>query len=544
MNTKTIATSLALICAASFLACAQANEEDPAPTEPVETTYDSGTPDTASDTGAADTTADTTPTPDAAWLCTYPATETKACGACGTQSRFCLPSNQWTGWTDCAGEKADVECKVGEKRTSDCGNCGKATDFCDTATCTWVSGMCTGEGDCAPGDEETTTASCTDPTQLRTRTCSDSCKWSTFSACAAPKGWLPMESLPLGGRAFHTAVWTGSRMLIWGGASASTTYKNDGASYDLVANKWTTIASSPLSARRQQAGVWTGSQLFIWGGYNGNPMKGGALYDPTTNAWTAIPDGPLSARHSAVAAWSPATKEVLVWGGCTSGYCTGVAGDGAAYNVETNTWTALGASPLAARADAAYGMVKGELVIWGGRSGSTTMLTDGARFDPVSRAWTKFSAPAATTLDGRYDEAFLVANDSLFIWGGRSTSDEETAKPNGAIYAPMVGFTPIPAASDSLFAPSASRFNVAAWFGGGKLYLFSGIPSTASDVPKEGFVSYEPATDTWKTESVTGVPGNRSRASAVWTGKEALILGGLNGNTSGTYYSTGAIYRP
>lgn len=546
-------TSVALVAASfALVACATANEE-PAPV----TAF---APDASHDTSNGDASdamqeaATDSATPDGASpakdasldgaTCSYPKTETRACGYCGSQSRFCLAEGVFTDWTDCVGERADAECKVGEKRSSDCGNCGKVTDYCDPKACTWISGLCTGEGPCSPGDTDTTKASCSDPTAVRTRTCDTTCNWSDFSDCAAPTGWLPMASAPIGGRIMHTAVWTGSLMLVWGGAATSASYRNDGASYDLGSNTWTIMPSSPLSARRQQIGVWAGSKLFIWGGYDGSPKNDGALYDPATSTWTSIPNGPLSARHSAAAMYSAATNEVIVWGGCTSGYCSATAADGAAYNLTTNSWSTLPASPLGSRADAAFGRINGELVIWGGRKDATTMLTDGARFDPTSRAWTKFSDPAASVLDGRYDEAVRVADGGLVIWGGRSTSTETSAKANGAIYTPMVGWTAIPAASDTLFAPSGKRFDVAAWVGSGKLYLFGGIPSTTTDAPKSGFVSYDLATGNWAAESTTGALGARARASVVWTGKEALIWGGADSNIYSPYYTTGAVFRP
>jgi len=543
MTLKNVLGFGALAMACCSIACAEADDGLANKIQPDAETLVPG--DAGSDSGADTGKGGSKPPADSGASCATGATETRACGACGTQTRFCMPDLQWTSWAECTGEKTGSECVVGEKRTVDCGNCGKQTDTCDPKACTWTTGYCSGEGECAPGDTAQTNASCSDPTELRTRTCDDKCAWSSYSACAAKTGWLPMATATIAGRNFHTAVWTGTRMIVWGGASSSSTLKNDGASYDVVSNTWAPIAPSPLSARRQQNAVWTGSKLFIWGGYDKSvALKTGALYDPASDSWTTIPEGPLSARHSSAIVYSAATKQVLVWGGCTSGYCTAAAADGAAYDLETNTWSMIPAGPLTARTDAAYGLIKGELVIWGGRSSTTSMLVDGARFDPVARTWVKFSDPTSTTLDGRYDQAFLVAHDSLVVWGGRSTDDASTAKGNGAIYRPMVGWNAIPAPADALFSPSPKRFDVAAWYGKGKLFVYSGIPSTAYDLPYTGFVSYDVESGTWKSEDLTGVTGYRARATAVWTGKEAIIWGGANGNISGTFYNTGAIHRP
>ena len=77
--------------------------------------------------------------------------------------------------------------------------------------------------------------------------------WTTTTTTGAPSG-----------RA-GTAVWTGSRMIVWGGFNGS--YLNDGGQYDPMANTWTatTTAGAP-SARRGHSAVWTGTRMIVWGG--------------------------------------------------------------------------------------------------------------------------------------------------------------------------------------------------------------------------------------------------------------------------------------
>lgn len=546
-------TALALFCAASVVACATSEAETPIVVTPDAAASETSSPDASTDgapttdSSVASDTATDVAVPADAESCTYPQTETRACGFCGTQSRFCLPQGVYTGWTDCVGERGDAECKVGEKRTNPCGNCGKAIDFCDVKTCTWITGLCAGEGPCAPGDTDTTKASCTVTGEVRARTCTEKCEWGSFGACSIPKGWLPMEPAPITGRIFHSAVWTGSKMIVWGGYGSSPTYKLDGASYDFASNKWTTIASAPsnMSAgRREHAAVWTGSKMLIWGGRSSSTVyKDGAAYDPATDSWTTIPDAPLTVRHSVAAVWSPTTNEMLVWGGCTGTTCSSVAGDGAAYDPTTNTWTALPAAPIAARGDAAGVWTGTDFLIFGGINSSTVGQTDGARFDPVTRAWTKFSSPPSTIFDPRYDGVRVWNGSSLFMWGGRASSTSSTAKANGAFYTPGVGWTEIPEASDTVLSPSGARYDAVGWFGSGKLYVFSGI-GRSGNPSVFGFAAFDPVTATWSAPDSTGAPGARARATVVWTGKEALVWGGAEDDTTSPYYETGGIYRP
>jgi hypothetical protein len=85
-------------------------------------------------------------------------------------------------------------------------------------------------------------------------------------------------------RASHVAVWTGSRMLIWGGTG--TGYANAGGSYDPAANAWTAITTTGApTANGVQTAVWTGSRMIVWGGRESGSTTvvtdtGGILDDP------------------------------------------------------------------------------------------------------------------------------------------------------------------------------------------------------------------------------------------------------------------------
>ena len=50
--------------------------------------------------------------------------------------------------------------------------------------------------------------------------------------------WL--DGAPPSARAYHTAVWTGSEMIVWGGWDGG--YEADGGRYDPVTDSWTPLA--------------------------------------------------------------------------------------------------------------------------------------------------------------------------------------------------------------------------------------------------------------------------------------------------------------
>ena len=71
-------------------------------------------------------------------------------------------------------------------------------------------------------------------------------------------------------RYYHTAVWTGSEMIVWGGVFCCPAIDfNTGGRYNAGTDSWTatTTANVPFG-RYAHTVVWTGSEMIIWGGYN------------------------------------------------------------------------------------------------------------------------------------------------------------------------------------------------------------------------------------------------------------------------------------
>src|SRR5207249_4124945 len=110
--------------------------------------------------------------------------------------------------------------------------------------------------------------------------------------------WRPMTTLNAPeGRYLHTAIWTGSRMVVWGGAITPNIFspidfRDTGGIYDPISDTWgaTTLIYAP-AARYLHTAVWTGSRMLIWGGVgtNGQALDTGSLFYPTANAWVDLP---------------------------------------------------------------------------------------------------------------------------------------------------------------------------------------------------------------------------------------------------------------
>jgi hypothetical protein len=108
-------------------------------------------------------------------------------------------------------------------------------------------------------------------------------------------------------------------MIVWGGYlfDGNSHFLNTGGRYNPTTDGWTgtSTANAPTS-RRYHTAVWTGSEMIVWGGQDENfvPLNTGGLYDPRTNNWTATSttNAPI-ARYSHTAVWSD--NEMVVWSG-------------------------------------------------------------------------------------------------------------------------------------------------------------------------------------------------------------------------------------
>ena len=145
-------------------------------------------------------------------------------------------------------------------------------------------------------------------------------------------------------RAYHTAVWSGSEMIVWGAYNG--TNLNTGGRYNPGTDSWTaTSTANAPTGRERHTAVWTGSEMIVWGGYNGYYLNTGGRYNPSTDSWTATSTtNAPSARYRHTAVW--AGSEMIVWGGYAG--CCGDVNTGGRYNPSTDSWAATepSSSPL------------------------------------------------------------------------------------------------------------------------------------------------------------------------------------------------------
>src|SRR5258708_6908322 len=136
-------------------------------------------------------------------------------------------------------------------------------------------------------------------------------KWSLFPSTA----FAPIS------RYNHSAVWTGTKMIVFGGYNFNGTaalIQDNGKSYDRVSNIWVDInVTGGPGPRADASAVWIGSKMILWGGRTDAGtavVNTGMAYDPATNLWSPISTtGAPIARYGHGAVWT-GTK-MIVWGG-------------------------------------------------------------------------------------------------------------------------------------------------------------------------------------------------------------------------------------
>jgi N-acetylneuraminic acid mutarotase len=366
------------------------------------------------------------------------------------------------------------------------------------------------------------------------------------ASCPSREAWDNglLDDVP-GGRSGHTAVWTGSVMLVWGPATS-------GFRYDPAADTWSAISTTgaPITDRGPSA-VWTGREMLVWGGFHntGAPhhqgetyLNTGGRYDPLTDTWKPISrSGAPAGRELHGAIWTG--QVMFVWGGQITRFdAFGVRqtlsiDTGGRYDPETDTWSLLPTSgaPLG-RSRHTTVWTGGEMIVWGGQNdvpgtrpvdGVTTILGTGARYDPATGRWAATTSVGAPTR--RIAHTAVWTGSEMIVWGGYGDAGGN----DGGRYDPVTdSWRSITRAG----APAGSAGHTAVWTGTSMVVWGGGTNAGGR---------YDPASDTWKATSTTGAPTSRSGNSAVWTGMVMIVWGGSgNLKTGGRYNPASDTWMP
>ena len=347
----------------------------------------------------------------------------------------------------------------------------------------------------------------------------------------ATDSWTPTSRLNRpSARTDHTAIWTGSVMVVWGGYDG-TKVLGTGGVYDPVADAWTatSLVGAP-SPREDHTAVWTGSRMLVWGGHGGGFLATGGSYDPVADTWTPISTANApSARVDHTAVWM--AGRMIVWGGYDAGSSFG---SGGRYDPASDTWmpTSLVNAPAPRRGHAAV-VSAGLMVVWGGRDAS--YLNTGGRYDPAADSWTPTSTSGAPTVRAYYSA--VSTGNQMIVWGG--DNGQVSTLNTGGRYDTLLDTWTTTAITN---APSAREHHTAVWTG--SLMLVWGGQGTFNSFYSDTGGRYDPDTDSWTPTSPTSSgPSERQSHTGVWTGSLMIVWGGENSLT-GVVLETGASYDP
>jgi N-acetylneuraminic acid mutarotase len=254
----------------------------------------------------------------------------------------------------------------------------------------------------------------------------------------------------------HTAVWTGTEMIVWGGDQITgscpdyplSVQLQTGGRYDPSSDTWmpTSIGPDVPSVRVGATAVWTGTEMIVWGGVritydSGDPCnvpylfevtQTGGRYDPIRDTWNPTSTAgnvPLwRVGHTAV--WTG--EQMIVWGGYVGGsQNNGLTDTGGRYQPSTDTWeaTSMGANAPVPRRYHSAVWTGARMIIWGGYDEGYVDLDTGGRYDPVTDAW------AATSLSDapapRVNHSAVWTGALMIVWGG---TNDSTFLDSGARY--------------------------------------------------------------------------------------------------------------
>jgi N-acetylneuraminic acid mutarotase len=276
----------------------------------------------------------------------------------------------------------------------------------------------------------------------------------------------------------HTAVWTGSEMIVWGGVCCGGSYLNTGGRYNPATDSWTaTSTANAPDGRLIHTAVWTGTEMIVWGGQGPLPPPGffntGGRYNPSTDSWTATStiNAPV-ARAYDTAVWTG--NEMIVWGGYP------YTSSGGRYEPDTNSWTATSLTNVPQSRGYHTAVWTGsQMIVWGG-VGDGQYLNTGGRYNPGTDSWTATSTTNAPA--SRFSPKAVWTGSEMIVWGGANEG--------------------------GVFLNTGGRYN--------------------------------PGTNSWTGTSITGAPTGRLLTTAIWTGSQMIVWGGtddtINGlNTGGRY---------
>ncbi len=348
--------------------------------------------------------------------------------------------------------------------------------------------------------------------------------------------WVPIsDEDPFSARSLHTATWTGVEMMAWGGYGDNQVGGiSTGRLYYPATDTWDFVSqtNAPPGGAGHSA-LWTGTEVLIFGGqvFSWEAPAEGGRYNPMTDSWTPTnTNGAPEQRGQHSAVWTG--SKMIVWGGAV--HDSPADSFGAIYDLASDSWSAmnLAGAPEARRLAPAV-WTGSEMVVWGG-VGIFGLFDTGARYDLASDSWTPTSSLNAPT--ARVMHQTIWTGEEMIVWGGALELSPWDLTNSGARYDPQSDTW---TATNTTGAPAPTARHTAVWTGS-EMIVWGGCEDNSSCLRStSGGGRYDPLTDSWMLTSLQNAPEGRQLHAVVWTGTEMIVWGGEGENG---YRNTGGRY--
>ena len=320
-------------------------------------------------------------------------------------------------------------------------------------------------------------------------------------------------------------------MIVWGGQDCCSAL-NTGGRYDPTTDSWTATSTiNAPSGRIWHTAVWTGSEMLVWGGYDDGVVdfNTGGRYNPSTDTWTATATANApNARQNHTAVWTG--SEMVVWGGVGD---LGYSNTGGRYDPSTDSWTVISTTNAPnGRYDHTAVWTGSKMIVWGGTDDSNVFDT-GGRYDPSTDSWIATNS-TTNTPTARYGHTAVWTGTKMIVWGGYSPPNYLNT---GGRYNPTTDSWGLVSTTG---APSTRWGHTAVWTGS-EMVVWGGYFVTLNRIPRclNTGGRYNPSTDSWTATSTSNAPEARYTHTAVWTDSEMVAWGGLSdfgvSNTGGKF---------
>jgi hypothetical protein len=349
--------------------------------------------------------------------------------------------------------------------------------------------------------------------------------------------WSMLPPAPIAAREDAVGVWTGARMIVWGGWEGNRTYA-DGAAYNPTTKTWTKLPAAPISGRAGADYVWTGKLLFIWGNYGNrtDSVANGAVYNPATRRWITLPPPPFPGLGPSAAVWTGSTVVLLTSPRQKPSSNGAEVVYAQSYDSARNAWTRLPKLSLSPR----HGLGELSAVAVGGHvftwamwshtvttskddheiSSSTTSGVDAYQLDTGTQQWSR-----STLVPGKNSGVLRplwtgreILVPTLSFWCGGCS-------PPANIHSSGARMDPRSSTLQTLRPGPVSDLNASYVWTGAALLGAGADAQMGSEKPGDT-AAWDPRTNAWT--SLPSAPLAGQDPIAVWTGTSLLVWGSLH----------------